>query len=72
MPATFKALATISVWALFINGLGGMIWSAIDAFRRSGGMGAEPYHFADAARWTVLVICLFFAVIAMKLRKDLE
>lgn len=72
MPNSFRALATISVWALFIIGLGGVIWNTIEEFTRAGGIGGEPYHFADAAWWSVSVITLFFAVIAMKLRKDLE
>lgn len=71
MPNIFKALATISVWALFIGGLGGMVWSAVDTFVRSGGIGGEPYHFSDVAWWTSSVISLFLAVMAMKLRKDL-
>ena len=72
MLKVFKALATISVWALFIVGLGGMLLSTVDEFARAGGSGGESYNFSDAAEWTVSIVSLFLAVAAMKIRKELE
>lgn len=72
MPNIFKALASISVWALFITGLGGMVWSTVETLARPGGIAGEPYNFSDVAWWTTSVGSLFFAVIAMKIRKGLE
>ena len=72
MPKLFKGLASISVWVLFICGAGGVVWSSIDTFTRSGGMGGEPYNFSDVAWFTSSVVSLFLAVVAMKIRKDLE
>ena len=73
MPRIFKALASISVWFLFITGAGGILWSTIDGFTRQGGMvGGEPYHFVDVTWFTISVVSLFLAVKAMKIRKELE
>lgn len=72
MPKIFKVLASISVWALFITGLGGMVWSGVGASARPGGAAGELYHFSDAVSWTVSVGTLFLAVIVMKIRKELE
>ena len=72
MLKLFKSLASISVWVLFICGAGGVVWSTIDSFTRSGGMAGEPYNFSDVAWFTSSVVSLFLAVVAMKIRKDLE
>ncbi len=73
MPKLFKALASISVWFLFIAGAGGIVWSSIDGFTRQGGMvGGEPYHFSDVTWFTSSIVSLFLAVAAMKIRKELE
>ncbi|MBI4180764.1 MAG: hypothetical protein HY528_02430 [Chloroflexi bacterium] len=73
MPRVFKALATITVWVLFIVGLSSLIFTAIDQFTRSGGlMGGEPYHFNDVAWESHAIFTLFLSVVAMKIRKALE
>ncbi len=72
MPPIFKALATITVWILFINGVGSLAYSVVDTLVRTGGIGGEPYKFSDAAWWAVTIVSLFFAVAAMKIRKELE
>ncbi|MBI2873354.1 MAG: hypothetical protein HYY00_09240 [Chloroflexi bacterium] len=72
MPQIFKALATISVWVLFINGAGSMVWTAIETLVRSGGIRGEPYNFSDLAWWTSAVASVFLALIAMKIRREME
>ena len=73
MLKLFKSLASISVWVLFICGAGGVVWSTIDSFTRSGGMNdGERYNFSDVAWFTSAIVSLFLAVAAMKIRKDLE
>ncbi len=72
MPNIFKALATISVWALFINGMGSIIWTSVDSFARVGGMAGERYNFADVAWMTNAIVSLFLAAAVMKIRKELE
>ncbi|MBI4180456.1 MAG: hypothetical protein HY528_00825 [Chloroflexi bacterium] len=73
MPKIFKALASISVWVLFIVGLFSLIFTVIDQFTRSGGLsGGEPYNFNDVAWELKAIVTLFLSVVAMKIRKALE
>jgi hypothetical protein len=63
MPRYFKALATITVWILFIAGCL-IILTALPL----------PYiHSSGSWQWPALGIAsLFGAVVAMRLRKSLE
>jgi hypothetical protein len=65
MPPIFKALASITVWILFINGCLGLVLSAI---ARLAGREALGALFA----WAISITSLILAVAAMKLRKMLE
>jgi hypothetical protein len=65
MPEIFKALATVSVWILFINGCVAFVLSGVD--RLAGG---EP--MGALAAWAVSIVSLALAVVCMKLRKMLE
>ena len=69
MPNIFKALASISVWVLFIVGCSWIIntfvsWAA-------GGFGEEDW-LASVAAEAIGITALILSVVAMKLRKNLE
>jgi hypothetical protein len=73
MPSYFKALATITVWFLFIFGLLGAIGTFVMAI--VGGKlfvtGAEPpleFFMGEG----LSAACLILSVVAMKLRKGIE
>ncbi len=72
MPKIFKGLTSISAWLLVINGAGSFLWLWIESVVREGGIGGEPYNFADAAWATFAILSLFLGVLAMKIRKELE
>jgi len=65
MPPIFKALATISVWILFVNGCLGIVLSGIARLTLGETLGAP-------IAWGVAVVSLIAAVVAMKLRQMLE
>ena len=65
MPPIFRALASITVWILFINGCLGLVLSAVS--RLSGEEPAGPL-----TAWAIGVTSLILSVVAMKLRKGLE
>ena len=73
MPPIFKALASITVWILFILGwfwllIGGIIMPAVGRAFVAG----EPPPWAFHAAWVVGVMTLTLSVCAMKLRQMLE
>ena len=65
MPPIFKALASITVWILFINGCLGLIGSAAARI-------AMGEAFGPICAWAIGVASLILAVVAMKLRQMLE
>ena len=70
MPSKFKALASISVWVLFINGwwiLLGSMWGYLS----SGPIG-QTRAFDFVGLWALSAACFILAVVAMKLRQTLE
>jgi hypothetical protein len=66
MPSIFKALATITVWILFVYGCVGVLFVCGGVAHAVGG---TPL-IIDA--WVASILSLIFAVAAMKLRKMLE
>ena len=65
MPPIFKALASITVWILFINGCLGIVLSGVARLTTGETLGAP-------IAWGVAVVSLIAAVVAMKLRQMLE
>ena len=65
MPSYFKALATITVWILFISGCVATVAAPISRI-------VVGETFGALAAWAIGVACLILAVCAMKLRKMLE
>jgi hypothetical protein len=65
MPPIFKALATITVWILFVSGCVATIAAPISRMFRGE-------LFGSLVAWAIGVTCLILAVVAMKLRKSLE
>ncbi|MGZ5471423.1 MAG: hypothetical protein ACXWFB_07820 [Nitrososphaeraceae archaeon] len=68
MSRVFKVLASISIWALFISGLGGILWTTIEYAINP----AEAYNFADVTWLTISTLSLFLGVVAIKIRKSLD
>ena len=72
MPQIFKALASISVWILFVWGCIALLAGVVRL------IGAATGDFTAAALlaiWMPLgaaIVCLFLSVCAMKLRQMLE
>ena len=71
MPPIFKALASISAWALFIFGwvniLGG-VWGYV----QQGPLGLTRVTSSVLDVWALGAACLILSVVAMKLRQMLE
>ncbi len=65
----FKALASISVWILFIVGCGWSLTTFI--FWASGGFGMGEWQ-AQATTQAIGITAIILSVVAMKLRKNLE
>ena len=65
MPSYFKALATITVWILFISGCVATVVAPITRMVTGEVLGS-------LAAWAIGVACLILAVCAMKLRQMLE
>jgi len=65
MPPIFKALATITVWILFISGCVATVVSPITRIT------VGEVHESLVA-WAIGVACLVLAVVCMKLRQTLE
>ena len=69
MPPIFKALATITVWVLFIWGCVTMLSATVGYYV---GIGIHTPTLAVIACWGVGTAELILAVCAMKLRQMLE
>ncbi len=69
MPSIFKALASISVWVLFIVGCS---W-IIDTFIQwaLAGFGAEDWQMSVAGE-AIGITAIILSVVAINLRKNLE
>ena len=70
MPPVFKALASITAWALFISGwvtLLGSMWGYLS----SGPIGRTP-AFDFVGLWALAAACFILGVVTMKLRQMLE
>ncbi len=70
MPGVFKALASITVWILFIWGVITIV-SATVAYYVNIGIGNPPIT-ANFMGWSVGTAELVLAVVCMKLRQMLE
>ncbi len=70
MPNIFKALASISVWILFVGGCLGMLFTSISAAINVDV--ASPPDLAHLAGWGVSGVQLTLAVVVMKLRQKME
>jgi len=66
MPPIFKALATITVWILFVYGCIGVLFGCGGLAHRVGG---TPLVIGA---WIASILSLIFAVVAMKFRQMLE
>ena len=66
MLKTFKALATITVWILFVNGCAAVVFVCSGAAHLVGG---TPLIIGA---WGAGILSLILAVVAMKLRQMLE
>ena len=69
MPNIFKALATISVWVLFVFGLGCIVSTFIQWVASGFAVGAWEQQAAFNGIGAASII---LSVVAMKLRKMLE
>ena len=69
MPQIFKALASISIWILFVFGcidlMGGMV-----GYMKEGFGGPVPTGIQTV--WALGIFCIFLVVAAAKLRQMLE
>ena len=70
MPSIFRALASISVWILFIVGCSWLLvnlisWTAAE-------VGTTEDWQAGVAAEALGIAAIILSVVAMKLRKDLE
>ena len=69
MSSIFKVLASISVWILFLVGGSWLITTFIQW--AAAGFGTENWQ-ASVAGDAIGITAIILAVVAMKLRKDLE
>ena len=65
MPPIFKALASITVWILFISGCVATVAAPISRI-------VIGEVFGALTAWAIGVACMILSVVAMKLRKMLE
>ena len=72
MPPIFKALASITVWVLFILGWLFLLGTNIGSAMAGAFFGAEPPPLATYLGNGVGVVSLALSVVCMKLRQMLE
>lgn len=72
MPSIFKALATMTVWVLFIFGFLAFISAFIRIIGGSMGISEPPELGLMTAYFGYGVGSLFLSVVTMKLRQTLE
>ncbi len=70
MPNIFKALASISVWILFLLGCGYILTTFITW--AAGGFGIQEDWLSLVAAEAIGITAIILSVVAMKLRKNLE
>ena len=66
MPSIFKALASITVWILFVNGCAALIFVYSGTAHLVGGT------LLIVGVWGTGIVSLILTVVAMKLRQMLE
>lgn len=69
MPSIFKALASISVWVLFLVGISWILETFISW--AAAGFGTGDWQ-ASVASEAIGITAVILSVVAMKLRKSLE
>ena len=69
MPDIFKALASISVWILFVAGCANFIITLVTL--AIDGVSSEEWEHT-AAFLAIATVSILFSVIAMKIRKKME
>lgn len=72
MPQTFKVLASITVWVLFIFGLLTLAAAVVRILGAATGMSDQPGALSMIAYFGSAIASLFLSVVAMKLRKGLD
>ena len=69
MPQSFKALASITVWILFLGGCVLGIMATLGYFIHVGFGRPEPANFMG---WAIAAADLFLSVVAARLRQMME
>ncbi len=64
MQKTFKVLASIAAWVLFLLALVGMVWTFVAGWKET--------TFEVIAWFSLWVVTLVLSVVVMKLRQMLE
>ncbi len=72
MPSVFKALASITVWVLFVFGLFTLLSAFVRLVWAGAGISEAPDLKLMYAYFGFGVGSLFLSVVAMKLRRTLE
>jgi hypothetical protein len=72
MPPTFKGLASITAWILWISGLVMALATLICMGIRGDLFSTEALPMADAATFALAGGFAFLAVVAMRLRQKME
>jgi hypothetical protein len=73
MPQKFKALATVTVWALFVGGwLAGLLTFIIGGIKNGYAFGAGPVPMSYYASYAICIGFAFAGGFLMIVRKKLE
>ncbi len=72
MPQIFKALASITVWVLFVFGLLSLLIGFARTFGASAGISGSPELSLISAYFGYGIASLVLSVVTMKLRQMLE
>jgi len=72
MPPIFKALASISVWTLFIGGWLMLLGTTIGMGIRGDLFSTEVLKIGDAIAFALAAVCVTLSVVVMRLRQMLE
>ncbi len=70
MPNIFKALASITAWVLFVNGLVTVV--GMYGIEMAAGRATESWPMEDVVAIGFGIVSLIGGVVAMTLRKGLE
>jgi hypothetical protein len=69
MSHTFKTLASICVWVLFLHGLVAILWGGVDMFIFTGGW---KLTYKAAISCSIGTANLILAVLAARLRQKMD